>query len=448
MTFRDRIRRLLRLPRRDRRRQSNTPSIPEISVPTNSEVREETEVYPLRWDSNRNVFINYIQLPRVNAFIRRVFLDDDSDYEEDYQLSGYADYDFTEKLLYIHEMMMVGILYIWHNFENIRIRYPQRALPTPPQYVYDERKVEEVVDRFFQELVSKEFVSVDLFIIFFHKFLTFYTSFRLQAKHSIFNGDGFMTDEAYIQDISEDIIEKWIYCIDLFWMMCLYKYNCKSLGDVMYMFQTLDEEIPFLIVFYLIIVLFVHYNRYFLGDPETLDKFERVLINMITQQNGLTGFEQMRPKVSSLETRLKQQFPEERPSEDKFNVVFIADLLKNYYEYSWLHYWYQETIQQSPSLFMSPSQSKSPSYLEDVIEKGLDPDRVGNTLLFNEFKSEPVSEEELVHYGLVTGDKGDVYKLDRDPYGTIKRVRVNRPTKISPIRSPSLSRSSSFSDLE
>lgn len=445
MTIRNRLNRLFRLPRLGRKRQSNTPSIPE-------------KVFPLRWDKERDAFIKYIQFPRQNAFIRRVFSQDisDSEYEEDYQRNGYADYDFTQKLLYIHEMMMVGILYIWQNYENIRIRFHHWALPAPVEYVYDERTVGDVVDRFFQELVSDEFISADMFIVFFHKFLTFYKSFRLQAKHSIFNGDGFMTDEDYKQDISEDIIEKWVYCIDLFWMMCLYNYTCKSMADVKYMFRFLDKEIPFLLVFYTNILLIAHYNRYFLEDPETLDAFERVLVDMVTQQNGLTGFEQMRPKVSSLETRLKQQFPEERHSQDKFNVAFIADLLYELYEYSWFHRWYLETIQQSPSLFKSPSRYTSPPYLEDVIATGFNPDRLGN-IEFDTVQYVPVNDDELHHYGLVADDKGDVFKIVQNKKGNYERVRVNRPLKMSPIRSPywnsrslslSLPRSDSFSSLE
>lgn len=429
MAFMNRLSRMLRIPiptlRRSRRSvpdsNSTRSSIHSISpvMDSGSELKEDDR-FPKR--VNIDIFNTYLELPPPKAFVKRVFQGDSSGIERDY--SGYS---MIQKMLYIQEMMMCGILYIW--YKDVTVTNKQFISENK---VHDPRKMEEDVNMFFTHITTEACNTPEKFILFFHNFLHFYKSIRSQTKESIFKS---YIDNGFPNSIS--VKEKWVYCMDLFWMYCLYTYpSKKDTFSVIEWIHGLYREPAFLILLFLNIIVYYQYHGYDIGDDGyELYTYERTLVHLVQEQSGFTGFESKRPKLSSLETRVKRRFSKETES-DRFTIDFIGDLLIEFKNAITEHSVvvspfkeYANKVRSSPSL-----QQSSPRYFEDIVEKSLHPDRVGQTGLMETVQYEPVSEEELSQYGLGTGKYGDVYsKTD----GT----RRARPISPSIRNSPSLSRS-------
>lgn len=437
MSFRNRLRSF-------RNRFRRTPTLPPLRISEsrrgseNSELGQEQKQHPFSWENNLSAFIKYIQFPRQEAFIQRVFKEGVISltlYFFDYTASGYESYNFTQKLLYIHEMMMVGIMYMWTNeLEISKMNFPKETKEYAASTFLGNSNIESYVDEFFHELSYRIIItSPEQFLEFFHRFLHFYQSIRAQTKQSIFQEI----------DLGEGSLhQRWKFVMDLFWMLCLYTYPSVDTDSfsVMEWIRSLYYEEPFLLVLYLNIILFSKHHNYLFYNDE-LDRMEDVLSFLVEQKNGYTGFEQMISGLSSLETRLKDQFPKEQKTADIFDTNFIKQIMEEVRPSpdEGIETWSVFRVSQSPTQWQSLSPSR-----EEIKELSLHPNRVGHTDMMDAFVSVPVSDEELVHYGLVAAKNGDVFKLVRDEYGELKRVRVNRPVNVIPAdqnssRSPSSS---------
>ncbi len=307
------------------------------------------ERFPLRWDRTRDTLSIYLDGFQQKPFLRRVFQGKHSDHE------FFNIHFLFDQLDYIQGMVLAGILYIWTTDDPIVIQdFPFFPLPS---HIRVEQMTEYV--HVVCEYMARVIECPEHFLAVFHEFLGFYQSYRLQTKHSIFK------TLRYFQG--------WTFLMDLFWMYCLYHYPGHSTHTLLDWIRSLRTEFPFVLVFYALLLYYYRKNAGII--PETLfTQFEQMLVDIIVQQNGRTGFEQTHPTLSSLETRLKRQFPEEPDTPDEFDLVFLDNYLSTYY-------WFRPAQSPFHQYIQSNSYSSFLSfpYLPDIVETGFFPERIAQT---------------------------------------------------------------------
>ncbi len=307
----------------------------------------EEERFPYRWDRNLLVFDMYLDLPRPKRFIQRVFLGQGGN-----PRVGAVNAPFQSHVGYIHDMVMAGFMYIWKMDDQLQIRNIALHLE---EYRIDSNRPEEYTRPLFEKM-AREIQSPEDFLVTFHQFVWFYQSYRYQHKHSLFS--------------TLDLPVEWKVLMDLFWMVCM---SCPSdtTQHIADWIQSLQNEIPFLLVFYSLVMYSYQQHQ---PIPQTiLSQFEDALVDMVEQQNGRTGFEQIHPTLSSLETRLKRQFPEEPLTPDVFDVAFIERWLSSFQNRPARSPFHQY-VQSSPSPSRSPL--LSPHVKQDLMEVAYSPDRL------------------------------------------------------------------------